>query len=314
MVKNNTNTKWIWLSALLLFVCVASTTMVVTNRLNGFLLDDSGAISLIPEHATDNSASEGTTPQAAQPSVIPNDAAAPITQTDPVTTPGFEVSDDRTVWSTTTQVDIFRVSYKNDQQVITVNSGTDDKIIAPGTENSYTFKLKNTGDVAMEYVVTVDAYFTPGHIVIPVTGRLSRYDGRWVVGDQDTYVDMATLNTARDRDFLGAYKYTYYTLDWRWPFESGDDQLDTWLGNLADGQDMTLTIVINTTGTEYSELDLQTGITPPQTGDNALLSLWFALLISSFVLILILIFYKVKDRQREDTEAEQVEHEDPDTT
>ena len=44
---NNSKTKWIWLSVLILFVCVAATTIAFMSRLDSFLLDDEGAISLI---------------------------------------------------------------------------------------------------------------------------------------------------------------------------------------------------------------------------------------------------------------------------
>ena len=46
-VSNHSNTKWIWMSALLLFVCVAATASVLFNQLDAYLLDDSGAISLL---------------------------------------------------------------------------------------------------------------------------------------------------------------------------------------------------------------------------------------------------------------------------
>ena len=134
----------------------------------------------------------------------------------------------------------------NGEKVITVNSGNGDKVIAPGTENSYTFKLKNTGNVALDYTVEVDAYFTPADIEIPITGRLNRYDGTWVIGGKDEYAKVPVLDTAEDNATLGAGKYTYYTLDWLWPFESGNDELDTMLGNLAVDQELTFTIVIKT--------------------------------------------------------------------
>ena len=104
--------------------------------------------------------------------------------------PGFEVSDDNTVWTTNTQVEIFKLSYENGEANITVQSSDGEKVFAPGTENSYTFKLKNTGNVALDYTVDIDAYFTPGETVIPITARVNRYDGKWLVGSGDSYVDI----------------------------------------------------------------------------------------------------------------------------
>jgi LPXTG-motif cell wall-anchored protein len=318
---NSRRTTWIWLSVLILFVCVAATTIAFMSRLDSFLLDDEGAISLITEDTseTDDSSDEtdGTQSQdsaATQDSETEQDSTSstdtpgtdepdPSTSTTPEVTqppknPGFEAGDDKTVWGTNTQVEIFSVSYVNGEQIITVKSDNGDKVIAPGTENSYTFKLKNTGNVALDYTVEIDAYFTPADITIPITGRLNRYDGKWVVGGKDEYANVPVLDTATDSATLGAGKYTYYTLDWLWPFESGDDELDTLLGNLATEQELTFTIVIKTTATESSNPYDDSGITLPQTGDNSNLTLWIVLAVSSFMMMLFLIFCQNKEKRR----------------
>ena len=295
---DNSKTEWIWLSVLILFVCVAATTVAITSRLNDFLIDDSGAISLITaddvadtQSQTDSYASS-TTPQ----------------DTHPPKKPGFEASDDKTVWSTNTQVEMFHLSYENGEQIITVQGADGDKVIAPGTENSYVFKLKNTGNVALDYTAEIDAYFTPSNIKIPITGRLTRYDGKNVVGGKDEYAEVSLLDAAEDAATLGAGKYTYYTLDWLWPFESGNDELDTQLGNLAVEQDLIFTIVIKTTATESNNPYDDSGITPPQTGDNTNIALWIVLAVCSFVMMLILIIYHRKERRRNSAEAEIVEN------
>ncbi len=325
---NNSKTKWIWLSVLILFVCVAATTIAFMSRLDSFLLDDEGAISLITEDTseTDDSSDETDDPQSQDsaatqdsekeqdstsstetPGMDENDPSASTTPevTQPPKNSGFEAGDDKTIWGTNTQVEIFSVSYVNGEQIITVKSDNGDKVIAPGTENSYTFKLKNTGNVALDYTVEIDAYFTPADITIPITGRLNRYDGKWVVGGKDEYANVPVLDTATDSATLGAGKYTYYTLDWLWPFESGDDELDTLLGNLAAEQELTFTIVIQTTATESSNPYDDSGITPPQTGDNSNLTLWIVLAVSSFMMMLFLIFYQNKEKRRSCAEADE---------
>lgn len=325
---NNSKTKRIWLSVLILLVCVAVTTVVFISRLHGFLLNDEGAISLITEDTsqTDDSADNTEEPLSTsnpatqaptteqEPTSNSDDTAG--TQTSPSTSaitpqvkkpprnPGFETSDENTVWSTNTQAEIFRISYENGEQIITVHSSDDDKVIAPGTENSYTFKLKNTGNVALDYTVEVDAYFTPADIEIPIAGRLNRYDGKWVVGSKDEYAKVPVLDAAEDKATLGAGKYTYYTLDWLWPFESGNDELDTMFGNLAVDQDLIFTIVIKTTATESSNPYDDSGITPPQTGDNTNLALWITLAVSSFAMMMFLLFYQNKEKRRYNAEAE----------
>ncbi|MBE6642448.1 MAG: LPXTG cell wall anchor domain-containing protein [Ruminococcaceae bacterium] len=330
MAKTNINkTGWIWLSVLVLLVCIAATAIALFGRLDTFLLDDEGAISLINDNASDTN--EGTdkaevtqapsasapistekepinnTPETQEASTAPSSTEPVDTEpaeTDPPKNPGFSVFDDRTVWSTNTQVEIFRISYMNGEQVVTVKSNNADKVIAPGTENSYTFKLKNTGNVPLNYTVELAAYFTPGDIEIPITGRLNRYDGKWVVGGQNEYVNVPALDSAVDHGSLGAGKYTYYTLDWVWPFDGENDELDTLLGNLATEQELSFTIVINTFAAECDDPDEDSGITPPQTGDNSNIGLWTALAICSFAMMLFLLFFRKKEKKKDGSEAD----------
>lgn len=315
----------IWLSVIILLVSVAATTIAYVSRLDNFLLDDVGAIDLLNNgsNVTDDTKStqdsENTvtqSPTASEKAPESNgnafetqgsyDAAPNITP--PITNqpiePGFEVDDGTTVWSTNTRVEIFRVSYVNGENVITVNSNNGEKVIAPGTQNSYTFKLKNTGNVALDYIVEIDAYFTPANIDIPITGRLNRYDGKWVVGSKNEYVSVPTLDAAVDGASLGAGKYTYYTLDWQWLYESGNDELDTMLGDLAKNEDLIFTIVIKTTAVVSDNPNDDSGITPPQTSDNSNITLWSVIAIFSFIMMIFLIFYKNGGKRRYGTEAD----------
>lgn len=306
---NNSKTKWIWLSVLILFVSVAATTIVFFSRLDSFLLDDKGAIPLITDVAQSpesglNKGKENQDTATAEESTAGQEPANNSDTTEASADPGFEAGDEKTVWNTNTQVEIFRASYVNGEQIITVNSDNGSKVIAPGTENSYTFKLKNTGNVALDYTVELEAYFTPADISIPITGRLNRYDGTWIVGGRDEYERVSVLDAAEDKAALGAGKYTYYTLDWLWPFESGNDELDTMLGNLAVDEDLLFTIVIKTTATQSSDPNGSGGITPPKTGDNTNLTLWTVLAVSSFAIMMFLLLYQNKEKRRYDAEAD----------
>ena len=324
--KTKKKSSAVWLTVLLLFVCVAATTFALMGRMNNYQVDDSGAIDITgdgeqPGNNSDNSGdnsgsgqsgdgsgqtdgdgdgdSTGNGGSGGETDNTPEATPTPVPTPTPIPArPGFESSDENVVWSTDTQVEIFRVSYENGQQEITVNSADGDKLIAPGTENSYTFKLKNTGNVPVDYTVEVDAFVTPGDYTIPVDARLARYDGLWVVGGSEEWVDTAALDAAEDSDSLSAGNFTYYTLDWRWPFD-GNDELDTLLGSAEE--DITLTIVIRTVAT--ANTDGGGGLTPPQTGDLSMGTLWAILAGGSLVMILILLFTRKKEDETSETEG-----------
>ena len=180
--------------------------------------------------------------------------------------PGFQVEDENTVWEGQTDVEIFRVSYENGEGQITVHSGKGDKVIAPGTENEYNFTLQNTGDVALDYTLEMEAYFSDGEKVIPVEARVVDYEGKYLVGSAESYADVLELNKVSEKGSISAGYIAPYTLQWQWPFE-GDDEYDTWLGNMAMEEDITLTIVIRTTA-EYGG---EGGLPPAQTGDEGIM-------------------------------------------
>lgn len=270
-----------------------------------FTPDDSGAIPLIPDRGILNNSNQNTSESATPNGTnISEDSASASNNKEPGASaaqtsqqqshPGFEVNDDNTAWRTNTEVEIFRVSYENGQHVVTVKSADGQKIIAPGTENSYTFKLKNTGDVALDCNVKVDAYFTPAGFSVPIKGRVSRYDGKWVVGSADSYADVDLLDKTEDSMTLAAGRYIYYTLDWMWPYESDDDALDTLIGNMAADEALTFTIVITTTATESD--DQGGGILPPPTGDSGCTP-WILLLVVSPAVLLLLLFAPKRGRE-----------------
>lgn len=295
----------IWLLAIVLLASTCATTIAFANIIGGFNMDDSGAIALINEtDETEKAPSdsftetkEETETEAVTESDTETETIIPETEIDtydpevpvPDARPGFEVYDDNTVWSTNTDIEIFRISYENGEQKITVNSSDGDKLIAPGTENSYVFKLKNTGNVPLKYSVQVNAKIEPAGITIPVTARLSRHDGKWITGNgTNAYVNAPNLDLAEDEATIGAGKFAYYTLDWQWPFETGNDERDTLLGNMAVDEDLTFTIEI-ITHAEFDGVGEDIGILPPQTGDNSRLALWLTIAMSSLVIIVVLI-------------------------
>lgn len=199
------------------------------------------------------------------------------------------------VWAAFSDVEIFKTSYANGEGIVTVDGGKD-KVIAPGTENTYTFTLQNSGAVALDYMLNLDAFFGGGIEELPILVRVRKNDGDFLLGGQDTYVDLVQLNTVSEVGVLGAGRYQTYHLDWKWEFE-GDDAYDTLLGNLSISGEQSLDITISTVAEAAPDPDHSGGdITPPQTGDDFSFFWWLLVALLAFVGI----WYAVDSRKREE--------------
>ena len=150
--------------------------------------------------------------------------------------PGFEIDDGsgNQAFSTVSTDSLFQASYTNaDGSDFTVVSATGDDVIAPGTQGDYTFRLKNTADVELFYSFVLDGMFSiegTDHL-IPIKVRLKGNDGEYLIGAEDEWSAIADLKDISDAGTLKGNTSRYYTVEWLWPFESGNDALDTMLGN-----------------------------------------------------------------------------------
>lgn len=216
--------------------------------------------------------------------------------------PSFSAYDENTVWQAETDVEIFNVSYENNNGEITVNgqSGNADKLIAPGTSNKYAFTLANTGDVPLGYNLNMESWITGTELEIPVKVRVWDYENNYLSGSADETVPVMELNNVNQDGVLGSGRYAVYTLEWVWPYEQNNDEFDTMLGNLAVDNELALNIRINTTAS-YSDAPQadDTGILPPKTGDNFNIKLYSIIIV--LALLILFLSFVIKDK-RKDTE------------
>ena len=211
--------------------------------------------------------------------------------------PGYSVYDENTVWQANTNVEIFKFSYENGEGMITVQGSGEDKVIAPGTQNEYTFTLENSGTIGLDYVLEMEAFFSNEEYAIPVTVRLTEKNGGYILGSDETREDVLALNTVNTESTLGAGRYATYTLDWEWAFE-GNDEYDTLLGNMAAaGEDLSLTIVIRTTAMQSANPECSDGEDTPVLGDDGSFVWWFV--IALLALVGLALVFKTKKAQAE---------------
>ena len=286
----------------LLAVSVIATSILTTMLMDKYYFDASGAIDISPNNPTAQQQPSDADGQLNTDGT--QDATAPSTTQGIVAKPGFEASDASGVWTTNTKVDIFKSSYTNKVGQLTVKSSDGDKIIAPGTSNSFVFKLANTGNVPLDFELDLDAYVTEGY-ELPVKVRLHRYDNTWLLGDKDNWMFIPHLDQSGDKGTMGPGKYFYYTLEWEWPFNS-DGKYDTYLGNEAKfTEDISLTIVINTSAQISADINADMGITIPNTGDTSSLVIWGTVAALSLVIIISILIFIILLKRRDDEEEEE---------
>ena len=304
MDNDRRNKRIFWIIVIILILLVALTTIYFCVRLGVFSpAENKPFIDLRPSGSDDgnggNSGNGG------------NGGSGETTESGPTETtfvaqPGFMIWDDEKVWKTHNEVEIFKIRYEGGEPVITaegsepvftVESANGDAVIAPGTDNVYTFRLKNTGNVAMNYSIHLEAYYSDNTEHIPVEVRMKGYYGRYMIGTKDEYAPVMDMNGVKEHATLDPGNYAIYNLEWQWPFETGEDEYDTYLGNLAaeSEEPVTLTIVIRTFASAIDGSDI------PETGDNTNLTALIILASAALVGIMFMIFM-IKKPKREDEE------------
>lgn len=234
--------------------------------------------------------------------------------------PEFVMEDDKQVWGGETDIEIFSISSTNGAGEVTVLSGTGDSIIAPGMDGYYKFSFKNIGNIAIDYECNIKASFEGKGIEfieeeLPFNIRLKDYNGNYVIGNDNEWESVSKLVEYYDEQTVGKNCYVYYELEWRWAFESGNDELDTLLGNMSAESDIKLIVSISVDAVQSANLDAEGGLgfstEDPRTGGNIvpvpyiLLNLLILIILASLIYIKIMKDKKVKAAE---TVAETVEN------
>lgn len=252
-VRRKKTSAVIGISLMILLLCVAASLAVLFSRMSSFSADPFKNIIPLTTSANGTNVTvyqQNSSSQGGDRNADANAAAESSTASGQTTSsfaPSFTAYDENTVWQTETEVEIFKMSYDNESGEITVQNNNDgiDKLLAPGTSNEYTFTLENSGNVPLDYTMSMEASFGTEY-TIPVYARVRQYDGSYLLGSAQNMRDALDINTVGDSGVLGVGRCAVYTLEWEWPFEQDADEYDTMLGNLAVDDDITFTVKILT--------------------------------------------------------------------
>ena len=179
---------------------------------------------------------------------------------------------------------------------VTVRSGDGDEVVAPGTMRNYNFALMNTKNASLDYELYITATVEGLEDTenFPVLGRMKGPD-KWVIGKGGKYVPILKMPKRADTGVLAGGNIATYTFGWKWPFESGNDELDTMLGNMTIEEPIILKINIRIYAWNDEIPDKPGGEPPsPPTGDDFNIGFWMSLMIISlFAFVAVL----AKDRK-----------------
>lgn len=311
MKQLNNRSRSVWLTAALLAVLVVISVSIVGSCLYSYSHRSDCVISLYDGDVTE------VEKQAVQKTASIQPQTSPVVQSRASQYKGsqarqqadqyaFEVADAEQIWRTDTSVDLFKTSYANDKGAITVDSANGDNVVAPGTSGQYTFTLKNTGSKAADYKVWVETELNTLVSNLPLEIRMSNNDG-WLLGSRDSWEKASDLDGVSLTERVAAGKSADYTFYWQWPYERGDDEADTLLGNagewMSGGQQLDYKVTIHTLATESAN-QADSGnskwnqlLKPAKTGDTAAIALWCVVLAGSACVIGWFILLKKKKKE-----------------
>ena len=200
------------------------------------------------------------------------------------------------------EIQVFYAEYGKEGE-ITVKSDFGDKVVAPGTENSYNLYVRNVGKVPISYILEAESRITVDvngqQTEIPIEASFYTPRSSYLLGGEESLENLGKLDGVKDSSGLSPEHQAKYTLCWSWPFD-GDDEFDTLLGNLAaEGEELTVKVAFHVT----AAYDPNAGGGSPITGGSSNIGLWVALFVISTFTLIILLFLRKREQDEEKSQT-----------
>ncbi len=132
--------------------------------------------------------------------------------------------------NTDAEINIFSIYYTGSNGEVVVQSADGDKVIAPGTQSSYVIRLRNADDYAIDYAIDPNVKFLSGDR-IPLLVRMRTANGEYILGSENEWASLQALREFEHKGTLTKAQAGEFVFEWVWPYEGGNDEQDTALGN-----------------------------------------------------------------------------------
>ena len=192
------------------------------------------------------------------------------------------------------ELHIFSAYYTDANGELTIQSSKGDKVVAPGAHSSYTIRLRNNDEIAIDYEIAPHVIIIGTRESFPMLVRMRDAQGNYILGSAEEWVSVQRLKRFTYTGTLKKEEAADYVFEWMWPYESGNDELDTSLGNNENNVGLEVSFAFHS----VANLSLE-----PNGGlDNPDITKTIALAIVAFALLAaatILTIYIIKKRNAE---------------
>ena len=194
--------------------------------------------------------------------------------------------------------DVFAIEYKNDLGEVSIQGADGDKVLAPGASIEYTIRLRNKDKIAIDYTLAPSVSYL-SDIVLPIEVRLIGPGEEYIVGSATEWVPMERLNDVQITHTLPEGEFVEYYFQWKWPFESGDDAYDTWLGSHTGDVAVGANLDFSLHATANLDAGLNGGWFGYRTPDVILVLIFIILLLLAIALLIIRLLQKMREKAPE---------------
>ena len=189
-------------------------------------------------------------------------------------------------------IDVFSIHYENEQGDITVKGSNGDKVIAPGTDVSYTIRVRNADRFAIDYFFEPRLEFSSEY-ELPLLVRILDPEDNYILGSATRWATLDELNEVSHKGTLAKSESAEYVFQWMWPYEGEDDLFDTTLG--GSEVDIGLSISFELGAVANTEISANGGLVPSGVAKN------IGLMVAAIVLAVVCVLLILSVLKREHT-------------